>query len=195
MSQRTCTVDGCARRHFGKGYCNMHYRRWRKHGTPGAAESRAEITMEDRFWAKVNKDGAIPDYAPHLGPCWEWTGALTERGYGLFRDTSGPEGKTASAHRTALKLAGVALIDGLVVDHLCRVHNCVNPDHLEQVTSMENTYRSPVALGAIHGRKTHCHRGHAFTDENTYWFTQRGQLGRQCRECQRINYAARKAAT
>ena len=34
-------------------------------------------------------------------------------------------------------LHGIKLIDGLVVDHLCRNRSCVNPSHLEQVTNKE----------------------------------------------------------
>jgi hypothetical protein len=33
--QRTlCTVDGCSSVCFGHGYCNKHYKRWKKHGDP-----------------------------------------------------------------------------------------------------------------------------------------------------------------
>lgn len=34
---------------------------------------------------------------------------------------------------------------GAVLDHLCRVRNCVNPAHLEPVTQAENVRRSPLA--------------------------------------------------
>ncbi len=34
---------------------------------------------------------------------------------------------------------------GLQLDHLCRVRNCVNPDHVEPVTPAENIRRSPRA--------------------------------------------------
>lgn len=30
-------MDGCAQRHLAHGYCNAHYKRWRKTGTPGVA--------------------------------------------------------------------------------------------------------------------------------------------------------------
>jgi len=31
---RQCEVEGCDRKHFGKGYCMMHHRRWWKYGNP-----------------------------------------------------------------------------------------------------------------------------------------------------------------
>ena len=33
--------------------------------------------------------------------------------------------------------------DGREIDHLCRNHRCVNPDHLEPVTHLENMRRRP----------------------------------------------------
>lgn len=39
MTERTCSVEGCNRPAWAKGMCLMHYRRQRKHGDPGGAES------------------------------------------------------------------------------------------------------------------------------------------------------------
>jgi hypothetical protein len=33
-NNRMCTVDGCGDPARGRGYCNLHYRRWRRHGDP-----------------------------------------------------------------------------------------------------------------------------------------------------------------
>lgn len=35
---KTCEVDGCNRPHRSKGYCEMHYQRWRKYGDPGQVD-------------------------------------------------------------------------------------------------------------------------------------------------------------
>ena len=34
MNKKTCTVDGCDRKAKVRGWCDMHYRRWVKHGNP-----------------------------------------------------------------------------------------------------------------------------------------------------------------
>ena len=33
-TSRLCSVPGCDKRHFGKGYCSFHYQRWSKFGDP-----------------------------------------------------------------------------------------------------------------------------------------------------------------
>lgn len=74
--------------------------------------------------------------------------------------------------------------DSLQIDHLCRNKGCVNPDHLELVTTQENTRRRVEA-------KTHCKRGHKYTVETTYLeFWPDGRYkGRSCRACRRQAYA------
>lgn len=32
--KRSCTVLGCDRKHKGRGYCSLHYQRWKTHGDP-----------------------------------------------------------------------------------------------------------------------------------------------------------------
>lgn len=35
---RTCTVEGCDNKHYGHGYCNKHYLRWKAHGDPSVCK-------------------------------------------------------------------------------------------------------------------------------------------------------------
>lgn len=34
MNEKTCKIDDCYGKHYGKGYCCKHYQRWRRHGEP-----------------------------------------------------------------------------------------------------------------------------------------------------------------
>ncbi len=86
--------------------------------------------------------------------CWEWNGGINGAGYG----SSGGRG----AHRIAYEMAFGPIPDGLEIDHLCRNTICVNPDHLEAVTKLENLIRSDC-IGSVNARRTVCKHGHEFT--------------------------------
>ena len=117
---------------------------------------------------------------PNTG-CHLWTGAVQSNGYGRAWDGK----RVVYAHRLALKLAGVPLKKGLVVDHKCRVRCCVDPAHLRQVTQGENLMCGDT-LTAANAAKTHCKRGHEFTEANTI----KSGGGRACRTC--VNTAKRE---
>lgn len=34
MAHRTCSIEGCERDHIARGWCNLHYQRWRRHRDP-----------------------------------------------------------------------------------------------------------------------------------------------------------------
>ncbi len=130
-------------------------------------------TLLERFEAKY-----IPE--PNSG-CWLWLGARN-RNYGLLET----RGKLRPAHRISYELFRGPIAKGMVIDHLCRVHGCVNPDHLEPVTTGEN-----IARGNNHYRdKTHCKRGHEFTHVNTLTLS---TGSRACRTCARARLNAWKA--
>lgn len=154
-----CSIEGCSGRRYSRGWCQMHYERWYRHGDVNYQPP----TAEQRFWTKVAK-GTDDE-------CWLWQGALTTTGYGSFKAAGWPGG----AHRISYLLLVGPVPEGLVLDHLCRVRNCVNPAHLEPVTSAENTARG------LKAKRTHCMRGHLFTEESTIVRTD----GRTCRICQR----------
>lgn len=113
--------------------------------------------------------------------CWIWLGSQTTQGYGSIWF----QGGMRRVHRVAYEAWIGPIPEGLVLDHLCRVKICFNPEHLEPVTIRENTTRGDLATGQRNnnGRKTHCPRGHAYEGDNLY-LNPNG--ARACRECQRI---------
>lgn len=107
--------------------------------------------------------------------CWIWTAHLNEHGYATF---SVRKGRTVKVHRWLFEQKkGPAT--GLDLDHLCRTPACVNPEHLEAVTHRENLRRGETFVARQLAR-THCPRGHAYSEHGR---TYRGK--RQCRTCQR----------
>ena len=111
-----------------------------------------------------------------------WTAHVTNRGYGTLGETVAP-GKSTSryAHRVSYEMHHGPIPEGLVVDHLCNTKRCVNPDHLQVLTSQENIARSthPVIERRKQGR---CIRGHDLTDPaNLYRRPDNNRVA--CRAC------------
>jgi hypothetical protein len=127
-------------------------------------------TVSERFWSKVDKSGS----------CWLWLAGKGSHGYGMFDAGYG----MTCAHRVAYELVIGDIPAGLELDHLCRNRVCVNPSHLEPVTSQENTRRGDA--GKNNAVKTHCPAGHEYNQANTYVYKNR----RNCRRCR--NPAVRK---
>ena len=112
------------------------------------------------------------------GTCWQWTGHLSVKGYGLIRV---PGRKKRPIHRVAWEWVHGPIPPGLMIDHLCRNRGCVNTKHLRVVTPRVNTLENSVSFAAVNAQKTHCDHGHPFNRTNTYW-RPKGK-GRDCRVC------------
>lgn len=105
------------------------------------------------FFAKVQKTES----------CWLWTGYIDKMGYGSF----GYGHKPRLAHRVSLVIAGVNLLPGMAVDHLCMNPRCVNPAHLRLVTPRVSSTENCNSPWVLNARKPACSKGHPFTPENT----------------------------
>ena len=116
---------------------------------------------------------------PNSG-CWLWMGYTSPAGYGVFAPNA--EIRNKQAHRVAYELFRGPIPSGLVIDHLCRMRCCVNPDHLEPVTQRVNSQRgtSGAVAAARMRAKTHCPYGHPYSTENT--LIEYGDK-RRCRTC------------
>lgn len=69
--------------------------------------------------------------------CWIWKGFIHKSGYG----SAAKDGKYIRAHRLFYERHVGPIPLKMVVDHLCRVKACVNPEHLEVVSNAVNTRR------------------------------------------------------
>lgn len=72
----------------------------------------------------------------YASECWVWRG-FKVKGYGR----ASVRGRKVVAHRAVYEEVVGPVPEGLVVDHLCGVPACVNPEHLEAVTREENCRR------------------------------------------------------
>lgn len=115
----------------------MHNARMR---ATGSLDKTKWGTPEERFWAKVNKNGPVPTkgHTPTEGPCWLWLGAMDGKGYGQMRLGGRSDGALYPAHHIAWVLSGGDLPPGLELDHRCRVRGCVNVMHLQLLAHAAN---------------------------------------------------------
>lgn len=111
--------------------------------------------------------------------CCIWTGGLNKYGYGkVWVDETH---RAVAAHRVIWEMVNGPIPAEVECDHLCRNRACVNPRHIELVTTKTNILRG-ASWAAVNAKKTHCIRGHPFDETNTYL---RPKGGRGCRICRR----------
>lgn len=103
--------------------------------------------------------------------CVEWP-KVDANGYGRWAGVY--------MHRVSYEWEHGSIPAGLQIDHLCLNKACINPAHLEAVTSVENTRRWSRAI-------VECANGHPFDADNTY-IDSRGR--RACLTCRRARSRA-----
>lgn len=127
--KRICSVDGCTAVHYGLGFCNIHYQRYRRLGDPLAAKSRGYQTR----WVQTRVAELLVDPSPEcvLVP-WE----LKNGSYGKIT----VNGTKMRLNHAVLVLSGRPRpLSNEVTRHLCGNVPCINPGHIKVGTHLENS--------------------------------------------------------
>lgn len=120
-----CAYEGCLKPIYRRqDLCSGHYQQ-RNKGKPLTPLGAPKLSVRQRFEAKFTPGS--PD------ECWIWQASRYKNGYGVFNNPV-----SNYAHRVSYWLYKGELTPGLVIDHMCHTRDCVNPNHLQQVTHIEN---------------------------------------------------------
>lgn len=134
---KTCSIEGCRRKHAARGWCSNHYARWKEHGDP--LKGRVSPgSLPGWLQENVNFGG---------NECLIWPFARNADGYGVL---------SFNGRRTIASRAMCELVHGEPEDtsmqaaHSCGNGHlgCVNPSHLRWATPIQN-----VADMKVHGTK------------------------------------------
>ena len=106
----------------------------------------------------LNKIEIIPD------GCWLWNGSINQiSDYGIFWET---HTKAHLAHRLMYELIhGDINNNKVLVRHKCDIRNCVNPDHLELGSHLDNAH-DRIKRGRSNTRKGSSHTWAKITEQD-----------------------------
>lgn len=166
-----CSVDECTGQHYCKGYCRMHYVRWRRHGDPlitkkPGRESQGPCRIEgcggrrvgqglcDKHYRRMQRYGNPLATKRIIGDdearWWSYVDRRADDECWPWKGSIDDQGYgrfgPKPAHTWGYKRFAGPVPPGWQVDHVkangCTLRHCVNfLRHLEPVTSRENCLR------------------------------------------------------
>lgn len=109
-----------------------------------ASDTRPEMIGTRPWRTKPINDRLNAGMAIDENGCWRWQRIKNRSGYGHIKIAE----KNVGVHRVAYETWVGPIPDGLEIDHICGVRDCINPEHLEAVTHLENLRRKSRAYRA-----------------------------------------------
>jgi hypothetical protein len=166
-----CSIEGCGKPVVGRGWCSMHYARWRTYGDPlyqtrryapqgktcavEGCERRPRLRgLCDMHAKRLANHGEATDPRQRRfwaqvdkrsdDECWPWIGYSQPNGYGV-RSNHRP-GETRLAHRIAYQILVGPIPPGLVLDHVCHTRNpsCQDNDQCPHRRCCNPAHLEPV---------------------------------------------------
>lgn len=161
-----CSIEGCEKRVKNRGWCSMHYERFRKHGdplvtlTPQRGHGRPVCSIEGcgkpsvgrgwcvMHWTRWSKHGdPLVTLRPNRG-----SGCITANGYRVIWKPSHPLAMSDGyvyEHRMVAWDAGLLTDPALHVHHLNENKRDNRLENLEVVTADEHARRHTAERGYV----------------------------------------------
>lgn len=134
----TCSLDGCSKLVFSRGWCQMHYARWLRHGDPSFTRTPGRET------GRRTRGG--PYIYIRLPGC-----PLADSGGWI------------AEHRAVMWALGLLVNKTDLVHHVNGDKTDNRRENLEVLSASEHMSHHQAAR-----RGTHCKNGHEMTPENTF---------------------------
>jgi hypothetical protein len=202
----TCSIPECGKLVYVRGWCEMHYYRWKRTGStddrprtvPTCSIPECGKQVWGRGWCRghymrwrrtgdplplppkpLTIEERFWSYVEKTDTCWLWTGMMDGHGSGLFQ---GPD-RRIGAHAYAYELLVGPIPPKHILANVCTQSACVRPDPEHHVLARRGQRFDPVHGLVWPGTlPDSCRRGHPRTPETTIT---RASGKRICRICQR----------
>lgn len=113
----SCSIAGCMGRVKARGWCEMHYCRWRANGDPTVNRLPKKVPISDRLRA-----GAVRTSCG----CLEWIKSRDKDGYGKLSVNR----VDCRTHRLSWEQINGPIPTGRMILHTCDNPPCIDPSHL-----------------------------------------------------------------